>query len=341
VITFEQTLEQQRDISALCADRQLFTSEIFPPNAYYGNDVAVKAYCGWPLDRPLKVIVPHGVTFDRKYLWDWERQARLPIVLAYPDYRLATYRTRTRKLVLRGTSPFVFLCRMMNPHVAPRSGTLFFPAHSTHHVTVRTDHEAIADRLTSLDSRYHPVRVCVYWRDYLAGRHAPYAARGFEIVSAGHIYDPQFLVRLYHLLSMHRFASSHVRGTCIFQAVHAGCAYFHLDGFGVAHEADSLTGVVGGVNPTDAAAVLTAFPESNDVVTPQQQGIADSFLGSDNIPSAKAMYSILEAAERLDRFGVAYGSSVGGVHFMFPPGPIRSLRNAARRLRSVSMKILF
>jgi hypothetical protein len=334
----DKALADQRDLDSLCGDRALETREVFVPNAFYGNDLVLKLYCGWPLDRTLKVIIPHGVVFNREYLWEAERRARLPVVLAYPDYRLATYRAHTRKIVLPGTAPFVFVCRMMRQPATQRSGTLFFPAHSTHGVNARTDHAAIAQRLTRLGSRCQPVRVCVYWRDYLAGRHVPYAAQGFEIVSAGHMYDPQFLFRLYHLLSMHRFAASHTTGSYIFQAVHAGCAYFHLDGFGVELEARSAANANDYCHPSEADPALAAFSTLQEEVTAQQWRVVESFFGSANVPSAAALRAILEMAERLDRYGIAYGREVGGLHFMLPAAPIRALRKAGRRLLSAGTR---
>jgi hypothetical protein len=331
-ITRGEVLAEQGDLVSLCRERPLETMELFPPNAYYGNDLALKLYCGWPWDRPLKVIVPHGVVFNREYLWESERQARLPVILVYPDYRMASYRSGTRKVVLPGTAPFVFICRMLRGSSQPRAGTLFFPAHSTHGVTAQTDHAAIADRLARLDGRFHPVRVCVYWRDFLAGRQQAYADRGFEIVSAGHMYDPRFMVRLYHLLAMHRFASSHTSGSYIFQAVHAGCSYFHLSGLAVELKADGPANLKDFCEPAEAQPAIAAFSEMRDEVTDEQRRVVESYFGSKNISSPPAMREILEIAERLDRFGVAHDSSRGGFHCMFPPGPMRVLRRAARRM---------
>ena len=73
--TLDETLAAQSDLDALCRGRALETREIFAPNAFYGNDYVLKAYCGWPADRPLKLIVPHGVVFNRDYLWDSEMRS--------------------------------------------------------------------------------------------------------------------------------------------------------------------------------------------------------------------------------------------------------------------------
>jgi hypothetical protein len=45
------------------------------------------------------------------------------------------------------------------------------------------------------------VRVCVYWKDVLLGMAEQFERHGYECVSAGHIYDAEFLPRLAGLLN--------------------------------------------------------------------------------------------------------------------------------------------
>lgn len=340
-ITLDEALSAQRDLDSLCRERVLETRELFAPNAFYGNDLALKAYCGWPVDRPLKAIIPHGVVFNRDYTWESERRSSLPVVLAYPDFRVPAYRQATRKLVVPGTAPFVFACRLMQQRPAPRrSGTLFFPAHSTHGVTAQTDHHAIAEQLGQLESKYQPVRVCIYWKDYFTGRHLPYAARGFEIVSAGHMFDPSFMFRLYHLLSMHRFASSTTEGSYIFYAVQAGCVYFHMPGFVVESLPNTTANSDDVCTHPEADAVISAFSGEFEEVTPRQRQIVEAFMGSAYIASPARLREILETAETLDRYGLAPRLEGSGFHWHIPAALPRAAWRAIRRLLSGSGKVL-
>jgi hypothetical protein len=331
--SLDATLAAQRDLGALCRERKLETREIFPPNAFYGNDVALKAYAGWPADRPLKLIVPHGVVFNRDYLWDTELRSSLPVVMAYPDYRIAAYRRASRKLVVAGTAPFAFVCRLMAGAPAPqRRGTLFFPAHSTHGINAETDHDAIADALGRLDARHHPIRICIYWKDYLAGRHLPYAARGFEVVSAGHMYDPAFLFRLYHLLSMHRYASSTTEGSYIFYAVQSGCPYFHLPGFDVSLNPLAAANSKDVCSHPEAGPVIAAFLGEFEQPTARQRELTEAFVGAANLPTPASLRALLQKSEQLDRFGVARSAADGGLHWNPPSALPRSLARALRAL---------
>lgn len=334
--TLDATLAAQVDLDTLCRERALETREIFAPNAFYGNDRVLKAYAGWPVDRPLKVIVPHGIVFNRDYLWESELRSSLPAVMVYPDYRVAAYRNASRKLVVAGTAPFEFVCRLMAERPGPqRKGTLFFPAHSTHGVTAQTDHGAIAERLGRLESRYHPVRICIYWKDYLAGRHLPYAARGLEVVSAGHMFDPSFMFRLYHLLSMHKYASSATEGSYIFYAVQSGCVYFHLPGFDVDLNANSAANRNDVCSHPEAATVVSAFLGEFDQPTVRQRQLTVDFMGSANLPTPAALLNLLQQADRLDRYGVAR-SRPGRLHWNAPSALPRSIRRAVRSLLTAS-----
>ncbi len=99
----------------------------------------------------------------------------------------------------------------------------------SHDVTVETDWEQLALELSQLEPKYQPITVCIYWKDYLLGRHIPFQKQGFKIVSAGHMFDPNFLVRFYHLCSTHYYAASNELGTNLFYSIQAGCSYFYWD----------------------------------------------------------------------------------------------------------------
>jgi hypothetical protein len=193
----DEALAEARDLARVCAPRRLDTCEIFEPNAFYGSDSVLKAYAGLAPDESLKAVVPHGVVFDEGYVWEVERQAMLPAVLAYGENRESAYRRATAKLVIRSAPPFAYAGKLLEGAPAPaRAGTLFFPSHSTHRVTWHTDLDGLAEALLALEAKFQPVTVCMYWRDYELGRHLPFSRRGLPVVSAGHMFD------------LHSFASS-------------------------------------------------------------------------------------------------------------------------------------
>jgi len=235
MLTLEQTLEQQKNLNQLCADRPQKTSEFFAGNAFYGIDLIIKKYANLSPNYPLKAIVPHGVNLSDDKVWEAELQSLLPTIWAYPPYRVKSYLKQLpndypRKQVIPAVSPFLYLIELLKNQPKPkRQGTIFFPFHSTHHIIVKMDDESLAEKLEQLPDTLKPITVCIYWKDYHLGRHIPFEKRGIRVVSAGHIYDPDFLFRFYHLCSLHQYASSNGLGSHLFYAVKAGCAYFQLN----------------------------------------------------------------------------------------------------------------
>ena len=335
IVDQKQLLSEARDIDRVCRSRDLSTSEVFEPNAYYGNDIVLKRYAGLPADSSLKVVVPHGIVFDRTYVWDAERRAPLPAVLAYGGHRAVAYSRHTRKLIVRSAVPFAYLATMLGEEAKPRSGTLFFPSHSTHRITAQSDFAGMAERLAGMDARHQPVTVCIYWRDHELGRHLPFIERGLRVVSAGHIYDPAFLFRLYYLCQEHRYAASNHIGSSLLYSVLAGCSFFLVPGFGVtyagaaAHLASDLSHV------SDMRDVLTgAFAVPHDATSASQSDLVADVGGLNHLMSPHTLREVMAMADQLDRLGVARDPRRPRLYAKVPRRYVRAGRNlvlAARR----------
>ena len=52
--------------------------------------------------------------------------------------------------------------------------------------------------LHRLPEIFKPIVICAHWRDVQDDKHIDYAASGFEVVSAGHIFDPLFQLRFHY-----------------------------------------------------------------------------------------------------------------------------------------------
>jgi hypothetical protein len=321
VLTLQDTLASQGDLSRLCADRPLDTHEIFEPNAFYGVDSVLKLYAGLPQTYALKAVVIHGVHLTDSWVWRAEAQAPVPVVFCYPPYRQLAYASCTTKEIILSASPFLYVADMLKTQPRPeRRGTIFFPMHSTHWNTAHADYERLADELAHLEDEYQPVTVCMYWRDFNLERHVPFQKRGLSVVSAGHIFgDPEFLFRLYHLCSAHRYACSNGFGSHMFYAVKAGCSYFHFYNGDYSYDigpeayADKLP-------ETDTAiesALTSLFSNPRPAMTEEQLRTVDYYLGTSYLRSPRGLRQQLLHAERLDKFGFVVGAGQSR-HFVVP-----------------------
>lgn len=236
LITLEETLRDQQNLDDLCADRPLKTNEIFKPNSFYGIDSILKCYCKLPSAYALKIVYSHGSS-ENDFVWKVEMESPLPAIVAYTQkyyevLKEANRHIRFPKKIYHATFPFLYAIELLKDLPKPnRCGTIFFPSHSTHHIKTTLDFEGLADKLESLDSQYQPITVCVYWKDFISGSHIPFLKKGLKIVSAGHMYDPLFYLRFYHLCSMHQYSSGNSFGSHLFYSVKSGCSYFHIKDF--------------------------------------------------------------------------------------------------------------
>lgn len=328
--TLEDVLAEQGDLAALCRDRELSTDEICTSNAYYGGSLVLKLYADWPLDRPLKVAIPHGPQWN-DYFWVFEVAAPVPAMLVYSEHVLALHR-HTSKVNLHTAAPFVYALRVLEEQPKPeRRGTLFFHSHSTHWSTTKTDAAALAQRLTLLPADCQPVTVCVYWRDYHLGYHRPFVERGLRVVSAGHIFDPLFLFRLGHLLSVHKYACGTDMGNHIFYAVKAGASYFHLRD--VEHtflDRDAVNTLAPGPVPDAAVAQMETLFAEPGPITPLQLAFVDRYVGAGQALSRDDMRSFLTFSERLDYLGVA--SWRGELYTRWPSVLARAIYHRPRQI---------
>jgi hypothetical protein len=329
-----QALEECADLAAVCRERALPGIEHFPPNEFYGSDRVLKRYARLPLDRPLKVVVPHGIVLNDSFVWTAEARARLPAVMVYGEHRMRAYRRRTRKMLIRSAVPFAYAARLVGTSPAERRGTVVFPSHSTHRITAQADFERMAESLLALDARFRPVTVCIYWRDYELGRHQPFLERGLRVVSAGHIYDAEFLFRLVHLLGAHRYAASNEAGSSLFYSVIAGCEFFMLPNL-PANRTGTDEAMRSDVSTPDAmfAGIAVAFA-SGEGLAADQRAIVARASGLDDLLEAEQLRECLAAAERLDRIGVVAHPQAGGACFYVPMRPVRALRRAIASMRA-------
>ena len=316
MLTLEDVLVTQNDLVRLCADRPLQTNEIFFGNAFYGMDFVLKKYVNFPEKYPLKVLLVHGPDLSNDHIWQAEIQIPLFSIYCYPSYRENVYinaveKCQPEKLIIPAASPFLYVAEILKKEPKPnRNGTIFFPTHSTGYVTVEMDFEALAEDLIQLDDEYQPVTVCLYWKDFNLDRHIPFKKRGMRIVSAGHVFDPYFFFRFYHLCSMHRYASGNDLGSHLFYSVKSGCSYFHLDSVEFTHTAQSealLKHDMAYTPPERELTLKSLFSVPQAQTTPAQMAVVNYYLGADNFRSSLELREQLLDAELLFREKIKSG----------------------------------
>ncbi|MEA5549895.1 glycosyltransferase family 1 protein [Anabaena cylindrica UHCC 0172] len=307
MLTLQETLSSQNNLYQICSERQFPIYEIFSGNIFYGHDYILKKYVNLPATYALKAVVPHG-PYLTDTIWEAEIHSPLPVIFAYPPYHEQTYiqlnqKYAANKVIIPSASPFLYLLELLKQHPqSKRKGTIFFPAHSTHHVTVQFDWESIAEYLNNLSEEYQPVTVCMYWRDFELGRHLPFLRRGMKIVSAGHMFDKDFLFRFYHLCSTHIYAASNDIGSNLFFSIKSGCSYFYIDLSNCFYNAksDDILKRDVSTTPVERLDVLKSlFQNPQTYTTSEQMQVVDYYLGAKYLKSPEELHEQVFYAEEL------------------------------------------
>ncbi|MBD1912361.1 MULTISPECIES: hypothetical protein [unclassified Leptolyngbya] len=297
-LTLDETLAQQENLESLCQECPEGNVEIFHGNAFYGGDRILKTYANLPPDYALKGVVPHGVYLSDTFIWHKEIFSPLPAAFYFSEHLQKNYENNLKKQHVHKrlyplSSPFLYLLDLYKNAPKPeRDGTLFFLTHSTHHITTAFDPQVVIDKLHALEQRYHPVTICLYWRDFQLGCQKPFEAAGFRVVSAGHMYDPLFMARLYHLLSLHRYAAGNDISSHVFYAVKTGCPYLYIDTGNVTRSAADpkrLALTLATLDEPRIQKIKSLFQEPSDSITPAQLELVDYYLGAQYFQSPEGL----------------------------------------------------
>ncbi len=228
----------QDNLELICKDIPQETPEKHSSNDFYGQASILKKYAGVDENKPLYFVYEHSVPFITDKVWSQDLNSEYRMICTASEIRNQAYRKMVDKSVKVSTigSPIYYASKVyetLHPNNIKkrRKGTLVFPAHSTHHIKVNFDIEKYAKTLKKLPEKFQPVVVCMYWKNFLEEQHLPYLELGIPVVSAGHMYDKLFLLRLYELLSQFEYATSNTIGTYLFysQIVRVKFFYTYLD----------------------------------------------------------------------------------------------------------------
>lgn len=345
--TLNETLKKQTNLEVFCTDRPLHTTEIFSPNAFYGIDHVLKTYSGLPGTYALKGVVPHGVYLTKEKVWDPELSVNLPVVFCYPSYREEIYVKNSRKAVIPTASPFLYALQLAktaseNQRIE-RKGTIFFPVHSTHHITVEIDYKKIIDILIKLDQKYQPINICMYWKDILLGRHLIFQESGFRVFSAGHVFDKNFLFHLYHLCLIHKYSASNEIGSYTFFSIKSGCYHLLLESIDYSMTGEERFLKEVSYNPHSLNSIVEQLQKSfslDHLSYFQQEQIADHFLNTQYFQSPNCLRKQLLRSEIMDKFGFVIYHPPKDKKYIIPPYYRRLYQVMKAKSRSVVKRIV-
>jgi len=332
-------LLDQDNPQKICADRTSSYCEIFEPNCYYGNESILLRYAGFRGDESIKAVIEHGVPIDDS-IWDAETHAQVNSCLTVTARRGQLLSKNSGKFCvpigfsfLYAIENFISCCPVDSLNIS-RVGTVVLPAHSSQYIIADFDYESYADELTHLPSMYHPIVVCMYWKDFLLEKHNAFLLRGLPVVSAGNMYDNLFQYRLYDICRQFKYATSNIVGTHVFSSVKAGCSFFFT----------SQPSCVSYSNPVNAplepnpsipneieVRAYKLFKKSVNYTTLEQIKFVNSLMGASHFRGRKEMRAILRLLDIYDKLPSLASGAMLGPRFLLPPFLHRRFSRLVRR----------
>ncbi len=152
----------------------------------HGERAALERYCGVPVSE--RDHLQNGLA-SWATLHPWAMFPGEDRVLGWQPHLDAVFADAGFPVVPLA-APFFFAAAMVEPEP---TGTLYVPDHSTAWTPLVCDWERLADEWLAYPE---PRTLCAYWYDLEAGHYEPFRERGYRIVSAGGLTDPDFLFRL-------------------------------------------------------------------------------------------------------------------------------------------------
>ncbi|MFH0883264.1 MAG: CmcI family methyltransferase [bacterium] len=190
-----------RSLEQYCRDRELVTPEIHKVNDFYGHATQIKRYLGLPNPYPLKAMVAHS-PMQIDYIWPLEANSPFNLMLTTHEHYAQLFSQNTGKKAIAIGSPLLYTAGFHHELPLPVERTLTaFPLHSTKQYDYLYSIDAFLDHLQGCETRFDSIRVCLYWKDVLRGDALKYSERGYEVVSAGHMFDLEFLPNLLKIIA--------------------------------------------------------------------------------------------------------------------------------------------
>ncbi len=292
-----------QNVEALSADIPIeFVDSLridFDEPIFYGGYSVLKQYAG--LDTfmlpPKNLGIQHGYSFE---ILEWEKAKSKRRNLVWSKELVRMYQNVCdNPNVYAIGSPFFYAKSLLDDKEIEKEkkrlgkNLLAFPMHSSPCTDTNFDPEKFLEVLKEERKRFDSVRVCLYWKDVLKGRHKFYQNAGFECVCNGHIYDLNFLRRQKSLFTIadatiSNGVGSHIGYSIFMQKPHRLIKDFYEYKGG---DGEELTEVM---RKTNFQFVESAFLESDDYVISQKQIEAvDKFWGLSDFKTPKTLRKLL------------------------------------------------
>lgn len=280
-----------------------YTNEMQPINDWYGHATVLKKFLGLPKTYQFKFIIEHGTYFSTQVA-DIELESNLPSFLTYSLYRakvLKKYRPHTYAIgpFIRYASHYLTEDELKKEKKRLGKTLLFFPSHSLIGLTNEYDMNWSYKKIKAISKGFDTIRVCIYWKDVLLGRHKYYQSKGLECITAGHILDPQFLPRVKSIIKTADLTISNDASSPLSYCIYMGKPHI------IFYQRPKMIGrryfkkVMSDYWKSDPyKQVVKEFSKISFFITKKQHELMNYYCGTSNIKSKSELKKIVQETEQ-------------------------------------------
>ncbi len=281
-----------------------YTNELQPVNDWYGHATILKKFLGLPQTYQFKFIIEHG-TFLANQVADIELESNLPSFVTYSPYRAKVL--KKHKQYTYAIGPFIhyaphYLTQEQLKKEKKRLGktVLFFPSHSLIGLTNEYDLEWSYKKIKAVSKGFDTIRVCIYWKDVLLGKHKYYQSKGLECVSAGHILDPLFLSRVKSIIATADLTTSNDASSAL-----SYCIYMNKPHI-IFHQRPKMIGkkyfrkiMLDYWKAKPYNQIVKEFSKIQFSINSKQRELLNYYCGTSSVKNKKDLLKIVEETEKI------------------------------------------
>lgn len=198
----------------------------------YAMDKILKLYCGLSNTFKIHALFEHGVIITDYVGGAFRAHECLPSIVS-SKYRVDVLKKQKDYHGAFAIGPYIHYCDSLledNQFKEEKNrlgkNLLVFPSHSVDGNISKFDYESFLNNIKKYSDDFDSVRVCMYYKDVQLGRHEIYQKNGFEVVTAGHIFDYNFLPRLKSIIELSDMTMSNNVGTHLGYCIYLNKPHF-------------------------------------------------------------------------------------------------------------------
>ena len=192
----------------------------------YRMDKILKEYANFPLNKKIHALFEHGILYTDLCYGVYRAHEYVPSIVA-SKYRVSVLEKQKYYSGAYAIGPYIHYAKSLLSKEELKTEKerlgktlLVFPSHSIEGLVSKFKLESFLDEIDRIANDFDSVRICMYYKDVTLNRFKEYQKRGYEVVTAGHYYDYNFLPRLRSIIetsdsTMSNGMGSHL-GYCIY-----------------------------------------------------------------------------------------------------------------------------